>query len=130
MTIKGDINTSMENKPKLTPAEIAAKLLDPEAYKEEQKHKAEVDAKKKKSEELKKKATAQPKTKVYFDVKVEAMIPAILTYKVLAEDAHQAAELIKGKSPNHVQHKLSGIKNLFLRVYNAGSCVLQYTKKF
>jgi hypothetical protein len=114
---------------KLTPAQIATKLLDPKAYEEEQKKQAEA-SQRAETTNLKKKAVAQAKKLSYFDVKIEAMLPAILTFRILAEDAHQAAELVKGKSPNHIQHKLAGVKNLILRVYNAGSCMLQYTKKF
>lgn len=78
---------------------------------------------------IKKEAAPQPKPKFYYDVKVECMLPAVLTYKVLAEDAAQAAELIKGKSPNHVSHKLHGKKDLVLRVYDAGSSMMRFMKK-
>jgi hypothetical protein len=70
-----------------------------------------------------------PKPKYYFDVKVECMLPATLTYRVLAEDAHQAAELIRGKSPNSVQHKLVGRKELVLRVYDASGSMMRFMKK-
>jgi len=118
----------MENKPKLTPAQIAAKLLDPKAYEEEQKKLAET-AKKKEAEALKKKAAPAPKNKTYYDVKVECMLPATLIYKVLAEDANQAAELIKGKTPNMVQHKLVGRKELVIKVYDTGSAVMRFMKR-
>lgn len=65
----------------------------------------------------------------YYDVKVECMLPAVLTYKVLAEDPIQAIELIKGKSPNHVSHKLHGRKELILKVYECGSCMMRFMKK-
>lgn len=79
--------------------------------------------------EIKKQAIPQPKPKFYFDVKVECMIPATLTYRVLAEDPTQAAELIKGKQPNSVQHKLIGRKELVLRVYDASSTMMRLMKK-
>ena len=69
------------------------------------------------------------KPKLYYDVKVECMLPATLTYRVLAEDAHQASELIKGRSPNSVQHRLIGRKELTLRVYDSGSTVMRFMKK-
>jgi len=116
----------MDNQ-KPTAKEIAAKLLDPEAYQEEQKKKKEA-LEKRAAEELKKKAN-QPKPKTYFDVKVECMLPATLTYRILAEDANQAAELIKGKSPNSVHHKLVGRKELMLKVYDAGSNLMKFMKK-
>lgn len=71
----------------------------------------------------------EPKQKFYFDVKVECMLPATLTYRVLAEDAQQAADLIRGKSPNAVHHKLHGRKEMMLRVYDAGSSMMRFVKK-
>lgn len=72
---------------------------------------------------------APPKPKHYYDVKVECMLPATLVYRVLAEDAHQAAYLIRGKSPNSVQHRLSGRKELTLKVYDASSSMMRFMKK-
>ncbi len=70
-----------------------------------------------------------PKPKYYYDVKVECMLPATITYRVLAEDPHQAAELIRGKQPNQVHHKLIGRKELVLRVYDASSSMMRFMKK-
>lgn len=117
----------MENKQKLTADQIAAKLLDPKAFELEQQKK--VEAAKKKRESLEKKAVVKPKVLSYFDVKVECMIPATLTYRVLAENANQAAELIRGKSPNSVQHKLVGRKELVLRVFDSGSTMIRFMKR-
>ena len=66
-----------------------------------------------------------PKPKYYYDVKVECMLPATLTYKVLAEDPQQAAALIKGRSPTSVKHKLIGRKEIKLMVYDAGSSMIK-----
>lgn len=70
-----------------------------------------------------------PPPKYYYDVKVECMLPATLTYRILAETPEQAAELIKGKSPNGVHHKLAGKKDLALKVYEAGSNMMKFAKK-
>lgn len=78
--------------------------------------------------ELEKKAQ-EPKPKLYYDVKVECMLPATLTYRVLAESPEQASELIKGKAPNSVVHKLSGRKELSLKVYEAGSSMMRFMKR-
>jgi hypothetical protein len=75
------------------------------------------------------KKSETPKIKRLFDVKIECMLPAVLTYKVLAEDAQQAVELIKGKSPNSVSHKLIGRKELILKVYDSGSSMMRLMKK-
>ena len=83
-----------------------------------------------KPKEIKKEAKiVLPKPKTYFDVKVECMLPATLTYLILAEDAEQAADLIKGQSPNSVQHKLVGRKEIALKVYDSGSCMIRFVKK-
>lgn len=113
----------MANNEKLTPEQISQKLLDPAAYEAEQKLKVEAAKRRAAEEELKKQAAPKPKT--YYDVKVECMVPTVLTYKILAEDAHQAAELIKGKSPNSVQHKLVGRKEKELKVYDSGSNLMR-----
>jgi hypothetical protein len=66
--------------------------------------------------------------KRYYDVKVECMLPAVLTSRVLAETPEQAAILSKGMSPVGVKHKLAGKKELKLSVYQAGSTMLMWAK--
>lgn len=67
--------------------------------------------------------------KRYYDVKVECLLPATLTYRVLAEDAKQASEMIKGKQPHSVQHKLLGRKEIQMKVYDSGSSMMKFMKK-
>lgn len=76
---------------------------------------------------MKKKETL-PIIKKYFDVKVECMLPATLTYRVLAEDASQAADSIKNTSPNGVKYRLTGRKELKLMVYDAGSSMIRHIR--
>jgi len=64
----------------------------------------------------------------YYDVKVECTLPAVLTYKVLAEDAHQAADMIKHMQPTSVKHKLIGRKETKLSVYDSGSTMIRFIK--
>ena|ERR1035441_10394596 len=85
--------------------------------------------KKELEKELEKQASMAVKPKYYYDVKVECMLPATLTYRILAEDPRQAADLIKGKSPNTVQHKLIGRKELHLKVFDAGGSMMRFMKK-
>jgi hypothetical protein len=68
------------------------------------------------------------KPKLYYDVKVESMIPATLTFRVLAEDAEQAAGLIRGMNPINVRHRLIGRRDSKLSVYDAGSTMLRWMK--
>lgn len=69
-----------------------------------------------------------PKPKYYYDVKVECMLPATLTYRVLAEDANQAAGMIKNQSPVSVRHRLIGRKEIKLLVYEAGTTMIKFMK--
>lgn len=71
-----------------------------------------------------------PKQKFYYDIKIECMIPATLTYKILAEDPNQAVELIKGKTPTGVTYKIIGRRDKVLRVYDAGSSLIKLILNF
>jgi hypothetical protein len=64
----------------------------------------------------------------YYDVKVTTMLPATLTYKILAESAEQAVDLMKGKQPNTVSHKLIGRKDKKITVYEAGTSLIRFIK--
>ncbi len=114
---------------KTNPADIAAKLLDPEAFaQEEQKRLAAQKRKKEAAEKDKLKKRAQP-VKKYYDVKVECMLPGVVTYRVLAESPEQAIELRKSYSPVSVTHKLAGRKELLAKVYDASTVMLRFTRK-
>jgi len=117
---------------KLTAQEIAESLLDPKGYEEKQKQRAELAKKAaaRKEEEKKKGAKQQPKPLAYYDVRIECMLPGVLHYKVLAEDAFKAAEMIKNKTPNSVTYKLAGVKSLILRVYESGTTMLKHMKRY
>lgn len=118
----------------ITDAEIIKQLAAKMRLEKAQAEAAEVaaaKAAKEKQQQLKKEAEAKaklPKPKYYYDVKVECMLPATLTYRVLAEDAHQAAELIKNLQPTSVKHKLIGRRENKLSVYDAGSTMLKFVK--
>jgi hypothetical protein len=71
---------------------------------------------------------SQNKDKSYYDVKLECLLPATLTYRVLAEDSNQAAEMIKKMQPNSVKYKLIGKKEIKLIVYDAGSSLIRFVK--
>lgn len=109
---------------KLTPDQIVNELL-----KEQSKKEGAVQPPVKKEAKVNPKVQSPPiKEKHYYDVKVDCMLPATLTYRVLAEDAIQASTLIKGMSPIGVKHKLAGRKELKLSVYKAGSSLLEWMK--
>jgi hypothetical protein len=111
---------------KRSPQEIAASLLNADNSGRQKEAK---DTPKALSKKEAQKKTAQPKPQQYYDVRVEALVPSILTYRILADDPQQAAELIKGKQPNQVQPQLARRKELIAKVYPSGSSLLQHTKK-
>lgn len=87
-------------------------------------------------EELKKtaaKPAEKPKPKAqpqFFDVKVECLLPATLTYRVLAMDANEAVKLSMSKPPNHIRHNIPARRNIKATVYKAGELGIKYTKNF
>jgi len=101
-------------------------ISETEALEAEQKL-IKVMAEARRAAEIKKKA-ALPPPKYYYDVKVECLLPATLTYRVHAETPHQAADMIKSLSPNSVKHRLIGRKELKLAVYDAGSNMIKFMK--
>jgi hypothetical protein len=111
---------------KNNPAQIAKSLLDPDFQEKENAKQAE---KIKKQAAQNEKSKNWPKEKLWYDVKLECLLPATLTFRILAEDASQALELIKGKSPNSVQHKLAGRRDLVAKVYDAGSMMMRHMKR-
>lgn len=87
--------------------------------------KKEREKAKKKEEDKKKKL---PLPKFYYDVKIECLLPATVTYRVLAETPEKAAEMIKGMSPTSVKHRLVGRKELKMMVYDAGCNFLKLVR--
>lgn len=69
------------------------------------------------------------KQKFYYDIKVECMLPATLTYRVLAETPEQAAELYKNQQPIAVKHKLAGRKESKVSVSEAYSSIIKFIRK-
>ncbi len=71
-----------------------------------------------------------PPPKKYYDVKLEAMAPITVTYRVLAESPEAALELINRSPPTHVRHVLNKKRNLKAVVYDAGSTLIRFTKAY
>lgn len=101
-------------------------ISETEALEAEQKL-IKVMAEARRAVEIKKKA-ALPPPKYYYDVKVECLLPATLTYRVHAETPEKAAEMTKSLSPNSVRHRLIGRKELKLSVSDAGSNMIKFIK--
>lgn len=79
---------------------------------------------------VKKEEKSKIDQRFYFDVKLECMLPATLTYRVYAKDAQEAAELIKKMTPTMVKHKIIGKRDIKLQVYDAGSSLIKFIKSF
>lgn len=71
-----------------------------------------------------------PPPKKYYDVKLEVTLPATITYRVLAESPEAAVELINNQPPMHVKHVLNKKRNLKAVVYDGGSTLIRFTKKY
>jgi hypothetical protein len=68
------------------------------------------------------------KEKKYYDVKLEVYLPAVISYRILAEDAAQAESLIRNIAPVGVKYKLAGKKDLKITVYESGSTIIRFIK--
>jgi hypothetical protein len=68
--------------------------------------------------------------KQFFDIKLEALIPTTLTYRVFAETEQEALELIKKKAPNGMKPNLSLKRLIKATVYTAGSSMVKLTKNY
>ena len=88
-----------------------------------------MEAKRKKEAEAKKK-TIIPKAKSYYDVKVECLVPTMLTYRVLADDEQEALELIGKKPPTQMKPNLLLKKIIKATVYIAGSSMVKLVKNY
>ena len=66
--------------------------------------------------------------KKQYDVKVEALIPGILVFRVWAETPEQALILIKNIPPTSVKYKLSGYKPLKATIYDAYTTTIRFIK--
>lgn len=66
----------------------------------------------------------------YFDVRVEAMVPAIIHYRVYASSPEEAAKKIERASVNSIQYKIANRKNIKLLVFEAGQTMLKFMKNF
>ena len=68
--------------------------------------------------------------KQYFDVVLEAQIPCIVKYRVLAESPEEALEEVKRLPPAHVKPILNQKRDIKATVYSAGSSMIQYIKRW
>jgi hypothetical protein len=114
---------------KTTAEKIAEELLQQKKAEEAQKGPSAIQPIVKKVAKIAPEIKSLPlKEKHYYDVKIECMLPATVTYRVLAEDPIQATELIRGLNPINVKHRLVGRKDLKMTVYEAGSSIIKWVR--
>lgn len=78
--------------------------------------------------ELKDKKKPKP---TYFTIEIEAMIPATLKYKILAESPEEAlSNLNKAQLIQSPKLNINGMKKIGARVFNFGTQILKYSKRF
>ena len=67
----------------------------------------------------------------YFDVVIEAQAPVTLKFRVLAENAEQALEIVQTRRPNPIMAKthFHRKKDLKATIYDAGCCVIKFLKR-
>ena len=70
----------------------------------------------------------QAAAKKYWDIKVEAQLPATLTYRIFAASPEEAVALINSSQPTQVKYKLIGKKSFKATVYDAGCSVIKLVK--
>lgn len=75
----------------------------------------------------KKKEVEKPKPK-YYDVKVEAMIPATIIYRVLAIDENEAFQNFKHGKPVNIAYRIQHKRDLKVIIYEAGSLIIKFIK--
>ena len=85
---------------------------------------------KKRKEEEEKKKKPVIKQKQYYDIKLEAMVPCTITYRILADDEHDALNQMNKKSPTGVKPNVIRKQDIKATVYNAGSNIIRLAKAF
>lgn len=71
-----------------------------------------------------------PKQKNYFDIKVEALCPCIITYRIYADDENDALNQIDKKAPISIKPNISQKRNIKATVYNSGSSLIKLIKNY
>ncbi len=68
--------------------------------------------------------------KKYFDIKIECNMPATITYRIFAEDAEEALDMIKNQAPTNVKYNIFKRTNIKATIYDAGTSLIRFVKRF
>jgi len=73
----------------------------------------------------------KPKEKRYYTIELEAMVPATIRYRILAETPEEALDLLDKTPPlERPRTRLPGMRKQVAKVYLWGTNMLQYLKRF
>ena len=76
----------------------------------------------------------EPKKLFQYSVEMEVMVPATMYYRVQAENPEQALEIAITQGPNKTNNApkifWARLKRISAKVLNAGTSMLQLTRKF
>lgn len=61
----------------------------------------------------------------YYTVKIESMLPCVLTYKVLANSPEEAIQKARKLPPHDIKHRLPGKKDIKATVYEFGQSIVK-----
>lgn len=72
----------------------------------------------------------EEKTLQFYDVKVEAIIPCNLVYKVMASSPEEALNQIDKKHPNSCNPIIIRKRLTKAKVFTSGSLIIQFSKEY
>ena len=72
------------------------------------------------------------KTLKQYDIKIDYLVPTTVTYKVTAENEHEALKQVDKipASRSHVKHNLQRKIKLKAKVFQAGTSIVRFTKTY
>ena len=83
---------------------------------------------------VKKPIKEEPNKLFQYSVEMEVMVPATMYYRIQAENPEQALEIAITQGPNKVNNApkifWGRLKRISAKILNAGTSMLQLTKKF
>jgi len=63
-----------------------------------------------------------------YDVKIECMVPAVMTYRITAKNPEEALTKTKSARPTNIQYKHGGKRDKKAMVYDAGLSIVRLVK--
>ena len=68
--------------------------------------------------------------KSYFDIVVNASVPAEIHYRVYAKDEIEALQLVPSSQPTNIKYFINVKRNIKLIIYSAGTKIIKLVKNF